>query len=221
MKKQFVVIGLGRFGGTVSKTLAQMGYDVMGVDRDMRKVQEYSAILPFVYQADTTDEKVMKELGVQNMDHAIVAIGDDLQASILTALILKDLGVPTVTAKAASEYHRRVLERIGADHIVQPERDTGVRVAHQLTNKNMVDYLELSPEFSLVEVLAPKEMHGKTLKQLNMRANYGCNIVAIRHTDNTVNVSPLADDKIEEGDVLVMIGSNRDITRYEKRFEEE
>ena len=220
MKKQFVVIGLGRFGGTVSRTLTQMGYDVMGLDRDMRKVQEYSTILPYVYQADTTDENVLKELGVQNMDHAIVAIGDDLQASILTALILKDLGVPTVTAKATSEYHRRVLERIGADHIVQPERDTGVRVAHQLTNKNLVDYLELSAEFSLVEVLAPKEMYGQTLKQLNIRARYGCNIVAIRRADNKVVVSPLADEKIVEGDVLVIIGSNVDINKFEKRFEE-
>ena len=220
MKKQFVVIGLGRFGGTVSRELTRLGYEVMGLDRDMRKVQEYAAILPYVYQADTTDENVLKELGVHNMDHAIVSIGDDLQASILTTLILKDLGVPTVTAKATSEYHRRVLERIGADHIVQPERDTGVRVAHQLTNKNLVDYLELSPEFSLVEVLAPKEMHGQTLKQLNIRARYGCNIVAIRREDNRVIVSPLADEKILLGDILVIIGSNQDINRFEKRFED-
>jgi len=220
MKKQFVVIGLGRFGGTVSRELTRLGYEVMGLDRDMRKVQEYASILPYVYQADTTDENVLKELGVQNMDHAIVSIGDDLQASILTTLILKDLGVPTVTAKATSEYHRRVLERIGADHIVQPERDTGVRVAHQLTNKNLVDYLELSPEFSLVEVLAPKEMHGQTLKQLNIRARYGCNIVAIRREDNRVIVSPLADEKILLGDILVIIGSNQDINRFEKRFED-
>ncbi|HZG83539.1 TrkA family potassium uptake protein [Paenibacillus sp.] len=220
MKKQFVVIGLGRFGGTVSKELTRLGYEVMGLDRNMRKVQEYASILPYVYQADTTDENVLKELGVQNMDHAIVSIGDDLQASILTTLILKDLGVPTVTAKATSEYHRRVLERIGADHIVQPERDTGVRVAHQLTNKNLVDYLELSPEFSLVEVLAPKEMHGQTLKQLNIRARYGCNIVAIRREDNRVIVSPLAEEKILLGDILVIIGSNQDINRFEKRFED-
>ena len=220
MKKQFVVIGLGRFGGTVSKELTRLGYEVMGLDRNMRKVQEYASILPYVYQADTTDENVLKELGVQNMDHAIVSIGDDLQASILTTLILKDLGVPTVTAKATSEYHRRVLERIGADHIVQPERDTGVRVAHQLTNKNLVDYLELSPEFSLVEVLAPKEMHGQTLKQLNIRAWYGCNSVAIRREDNRVIVSPLADEKILLGDILVIIGSNQDINRFEKRFED-
>jgi trk system potassium uptake protein TrkA len=220
MRKQFVVIGLGRFGGSVTKTLVKLGYEVMGLDKDMRRVQEFAGVIPHVYQADTTDENVLKQLGVQNMDHAIVAIGDDLQASILTTLILKDLNVPRVTAKATSEYHRRVLERIGAEHIVQPERDTGVRVAHQLTSKNMVDYLELSPEFSLLEVLAPQNMHDKTLKQLNMRAKYGCNIVAIRRQDQTMNVSPLADDKIFEGDMLIIIGTNKDINRFEKGFEE-
>lgn len=218
MKKQFVVIGLGRFGGSVTKTLVQLGHEVMGIDKDMKRVQEYAGILPHVYQADTTDENVMKQLGVQNMDHAIVAIGDDLQASILTTLILKDLSLPQVTAKATSEYHRRVLERIGADHIVQPERDTGIRVAHQMTSKNLVDYLELSPEFTLVEVLAPPSMHDKTLKQLNMRAKYGCNIVAIRRQDHSMNVSPLADDKIYEGDMLIIIGTNKDINRFEKGF---
>lgn len=219
MKKQFVVVGLGRFGGSVTKTLVQLGHEVMGLDKDMKRVQEYAGVIPHVYQADTTDENVLKQLGVQNMDHAIVAIGDDLQASILTTLILKDLNVPLVTAKATSEYHRRVLERIGADHIVQPERDTGIRVAHQMTSKNMVDYLELSPEFTLVEVLAPHSMHDKSLKQLNMRAKYGCNIVAIRRRDHSMNVSPLADDKIYEGDMLIIIGTNKDINRFEKGFE--
>ena len=220
MKQQFVVIGLGRFGGAVSRTLIELGHEVIGIDRNMRRVQEFSGMLPFVYEADSTDEAVMRELGVHLADHAVVAIGDDLQASILTTLILKDIGVPMVTAKAASEYHRRVLERIGADHIVQPERDTGIRLAHRLTSKSIVDYLELSPDFSLVEVVAPKEMHGKSLKELNLRAKFGCNVVAIRRADNSVNVSPMAEDVIREGDVLVMIGSNRNISRYEKRLQE-
>ncbi|TLS51438.1 TrkA family potassium uptake protein [Paenibacillus antri] len=220
MKKQFIVIGLGRFGGTVARTLISLGYEVMAIDRDIRKVQDFSSIITHVFQADSTDEKVLKELGVSNMDHAIVAIGDDLQASILTSLILKDMGIKKVTAKATSEYHRRVLERIGADHIIQPERDTGIRVAHQITSNNTVDYLELSPDFSLVEVLAPKAMYDKSLKAINIRAKYGCNVVAIKRKDNSMIVSPLADDKIQEGDVLVMIGSNQDITRFEKGIAE-
>ncbi len=220
MKKQFVVVGLGRFGGSVIKTLSSLGQEVMAIDRSERLVQEFSSILPHVYQADSTDENVLKQLGVQNMDHAVVAIGDDLQASILTTLILKDLKVPFVTAKATSEYHRRVLERVGADRIVMPERDTGIRVGHQIITNNLVDYLELAPDFTLVEIIAPHSMHDKSLKELDIRARYGCNIVAIRKKDNTMKVSPLADEKIYEGDILVVIGHNKGIGRFEKGFEE-
>ncbi|RIX53987.1 TrkA family potassium uptake protein [Paenibacillus nanensis] len=220
MRKQFVVIGLGRFGGSVTKTLCSLGYEVMGIDKDERKVQEYAAVLTQVYQADSTDENVMKELGVRNMDHAIVAIGEDLQSSILTTLILKDLGIKHVTAKATNDYHQRVLEGLGADHIVHPERDTGVRVAHQVTSKNMIEYLELSPEHSLVEVIAPSSFGGKTLKTLDFRAKYGCSVMAIRRKDNEVVVSPHADELIFEGDMLVMIGRNTDISRFERTFED-
>lgn len=220
MRKQFVVIGLGRFGGSVTKTLSSLGYEVMGIDKDERRVQEYASILTHVYQADSTDDNIMKELGVRNFDHAIVAIGEDLQSSILTTLILKDLGVKNVTAKATSEYHQRVLEGVGADHIVHPERDTGVRVAHQVTSKNMIEFLELSPEHSLVEIIAPSSFGGKTLKTLNIRAKYGCSVMAIRRKDNDIIVSPHADELIFEGDMLVMIGKNSDITRFERTFED-
>lgn len=219
MKKQFAVIGLGRFGGSVITALGALGHDVIGIDRNERLVQEYAAIVPHVYEADTTDESVLRQLGIQNMDHVVVAIGDDLQASILTTLILKDMKVPMVTAKATTEYHRRVLERVGADRIVMPERDTGTRLAHQLTSNNLVDYLELSPDFSLVEIIVPRALHGNTLKDLNVRARYGCNIVAIRKKDNTMNVSPLADDRVEEGDMFIVIGNNASISRFEKAFE--
>ncbi|WP_214630112.1 potassium channel family protein [Paenibacillus agaridevorans] len=216
MKKQFVVIGLGRFGGSVTRTLVSLGHEVMGIDRDERRVQEFAPVLAQVYQADSTDEAVMRQLGVHNMDHAIVAIGEDLQASILSTLILKDMGVPYVTAKANNDYHQRVLEGLGADQIVHPERDTGIRVAHQVTSKNTVEYLELSPEHSLVEIIAPDNFCGRTIKALNVRAKYGCNIMAIRRKDNDMVVAPHADDYIYEGDLLVVIGKNIDITRFEK-----
>ncbi len=219
MKKQFIVIGLGRFGGSLTKTLISLGHEVMAIDKNQRRIQEYSGIVSHIYNADSTDELVLKELGVRNIDHAIVAIGDDLQASILTTLILKELGVKIVTAKATNDYHRIVLERVGADHIIRPERDTGIRVAHQITSKNLIDYLELSPEFSLVEVSAPRSMGGKTLKALNIRAKYGCNIVAIKTKDNQLNVSPQADTNIYENDILVIIGKNSDINRFENSFE--
>lgn len=218
MKKQYVVIGLGRFGGSIIKTLQAMGYEVMGIDKDERKVQEYASVVPHVYQADSTDEAVMKQLGVRNMDHAIVAIGEDLQASILTTLILKDMGIKSITAKATNEYHHRVLEGVGANHIVHPERETGIRVAHQVTSKNMVEYLELSPEYSLVEIISPPSIGGKTLKALDFRAKYGCSVMAIRRTDNELVVSPHANDTIYEGDMLVIIGKNKDITRFEQIY---
>ncbi|GKU79950.1 TrkA family potassium uptake protein [Paenibacillus sp. L3-i20] len=220
MKKQFVVIGLGRFGGSVTKTLMSLGYEVMGIDKDERIVQEYASVLTHVYQGDSTDDQVMRELGVRNMDHAIVAIGEDLQSSILTTLILKDMGVKFVTAKATSDYHQRVLEGVGADHIVHPERDTGVRVAHQVTSKNMIDYLELSPDYSLVEIIAPNTFGRKTLKTLDFRAKYGCSVMAIRRTNNELVVSPHADEIIFEGDMLVIIGKNTDIARFERTFED-
>ncbi|MFD0586590.1 potassium channel family protein [Paenibacillus sp. GCM10027627] len=220
MRKQFVVIGLGRFGESVTKTLLSLGYEVMGIDKDERKVQEFASILPHVYQADSTDDGVMRELGIRNFDHAIVAIGEDLQSSILTTLILKDIGVKMVTAKATSDYHQRVLEGVGADHIVHPERDTGVRVAHQVTSKNMIEYLELSPEYSLVEIIAPDTFGGKTLKTLNFRAKFGCSVIAIRRKDNDLVVSPHADELIYEGDMLVIVGKNSDITRFERMFED-
>lgn len=137
MKKQFIVIGLGRFGGSLTTTLISLGYEVMAIDKNQRRIQEYSGIVSHIYNADSTDEQVLRDLGVRNIGHAIVAIGDDLQASILTTLILKELGVKKITAKATNDYHRKVLERIGADHIIRPERDTGIRVAHQITSNNL------------------------------------------------------------------------------------
>ncbi|MEK3883542.1 TrkA family potassium uptake protein [Paenibacillus sp. PL2-23] len=220
MRKQFVVIGLGRFGGSVTRTLLSMGHEVMGIDKDERIVQEFASVMTEVFQADSTDENLMRKLGVRNMDHAIVAIGEDLQSSILTTLILKDLGLRTVTAKATSDYHQRMLEGVGADHIVHPERDTGIRVAHQVTSKNMIEYVELSPEHSLVEVLAPSTFNSKTLKTLNFRAKYGCSVMAIRRKRGELIVSPYADEVIFEGDMLVVIGNNKDIQRFERALED-
>ncbi|QGQ99877.1 TrkA family potassium uptake protein [Paenibacillus psychroresistens] len=219
MAKQFVVIGLGRFGGSVTRTLIELGHEVMAIDSNARRVQEFSSIVQHIYQADSTDEQVLKELGVRNCEHAIVAIGEDIQASILTSLILKDLGIKKVTAKAVNDYHSRVLEKIGVDHVVHPERDTGIRVAHQLNSNNLIDFTEITADFSLVEVSSFASMHGKTLKQLNIRARYGCTIVAIKKPDNKVIVSPNAEDKIHTGDILIIIGSNKQIHYFEGNYE--
>lgn len=215
MKKQFVVIGLGRFGGSIAKTLINAGHEVMTIDRNESKVQEFANICTQSIQADSTDETAMREIGVRNFDHAIVAIGDDIQASILTTLILKDIGVPHVCVKATNDYHSKVLDKIGADKVIHPERDMGVRVAHHLLSENVIDFIELSPEYSLVEISATPQMDGKTLATLDVRANYGCNVMAIKSAGQEMNISPKADDIIHQGDLLVIIGSNEDIARLE------
>ncbi|WP_202081321.1 potassium channel family protein [Caldalkalibacillus salinus] len=215
MKKQFVVIGLGRFGGSITKTLVNLGHEVLAIDKDESKIQEFSSVATQAVQANSIDEQAMKQLGIRNFDHAIIAIGDDIQASILTTLILKDMGVRKVSVKATNDYHSKVLEKIGADRIIHPERDMGVRAAHHIVSENVIDYIELSPEYSLVEIAVTDKMHQKTLGSLDIRARYGCNVMAIKTYANDINVSPRAEDVVYKGDILVIIGSNKDINHFE------
>ncbi|EGL82626.1 TrkA-N domain protein [Caldalkalibacillus thermarum TA2.A1] len=215
MKQQFAVIGLGRFGGSICKTLSDLGHEVLAIDINENKVNQYADIVTQAVQMDSTDEQALRDIGIRNMDHVIVAIGDDIQASILTTLILKDLNVPYITVKAQNDYHERVLAKIGATKIVHPERDMGVRIAHHLLSKNVMDYIELSPDYSLVEIKAGEKMVGKSLLELNIRAKYGCNIMAIKSKDG-LNISPKAEDVIQKDDILVVIGANKDISRFEE-----
>jgi trk system potassium uptake protein TrkA len=216
-KKQFAVIGLGRFGGSICKSLSEQGLEVLAIDFDEDKVNEFSSIATHAVIADTTDESVLKSLGIRNFEHVIVAIGDNIQASILTTLILKELGVIHITVKAQNDYHEKVLRKIGADKIVHPERDMGIRIAHHITSNSVLDYLELSEEHSIVEVIASKKMDGKTLIELDVRAKFGVNIVAIKEEDK-INVSPQADQLIHRGDILIVIGGDEDISRLEKQL---
>ena len=213
--REFVVIGLGRFGGSLASTLYDMGYGVLGIDSSEDKVSQSKDSCTHVVQADATDEAVLRSLGVTNFDVAIVSIGHDMQASILVTLILKDLGVPLVIAKASSEIHGKVLKRIGADRIVFPERDMGVRLANHLAVDNIVDYLEITPDVSIVEINATPEMIGKTLRQMDIRARRGVNIVALRRANQEVVVPPGPDEAIQAGDVLVALGSNEDLRRWQ------
>ncbi|MNJ47926.1 Ktr system potassium uptake protein A [compost metagenome] len=164
--------------------------------------------------ADATDEEVLKSLGVRNFDCGIVAIGSDIQMSILTAILLKDLGIKTVVAKAISVLHGRALEKLGVDRVIFPERDMGVRVAHQLVTPNLLDYIELSKEYSIVELRVPDCLVGKTLGEINPRVNYGCSVVAI-HKHTGVIVAPTAMDTLNGGDIMVLIGSNDNIDKFE------
>ncbi|SET92426.1 trk system potassium uptake protein TrkA [Salinibacillus kushneri] len=216
-KKEYAVIGLGRFGGSICVELSKEGMDVMAIDVDPDRVNDYKDIATHSVIADTTDEKVLKEIGIHNIDHVIVAIGDNIQSSILTTLMLKELGIKRITVKAQNDYHEKVLNKIGADYVVHPERDMGRRIAHNIISSNVLDYLELSDEHSVVEVKAGDKMSGKTLVDLDIRAEYGCNIVAIKR-DKEVLVSPLATEEIRKNDILIVIGADRDISRFEKNL---
>ncbi|MGB7999843.1 MAG: TrkA family potassium uptake protein [Anaerobacillus sp.] len=217
MKKQFAVIGLGRFGGSICKSLSQQGMEVLAIDMDEDKVNEFSSVATHAVIADSTDESVLKNLGIRNFDHVIVAIGDNIQSSILTTLILKELGVNKITVKAQNDYHEKVLNKIGADKIVHPERDMGVRIAHSMVSNSVLDYLELSDEHSIVELIANSRMDNKSIIELDIRAKYGANIVAIKKGDEII-VSPQADQKISKGDILIVIGSDQDINRLERQI---
>ncbi|ANU17590.1 TrkA family potassium uptake protein [Planococcus maritimus] len=216
MKKEFVVIGLGRFGGSIVRELIEQGADVMAIDKDHERVDEFASIATQAVVADTTDESVLKSLGVRNFEQVIVAIGENIQASILTTLMLKEIGVKKITVKAQNDYHAKVLHKIGADKVVHPERDMGIRIAHSILSNNVLDYLELSDEHSIMEIKANEKLSGYTLIELDIRAKYGINIVAIKRGDDII-VSPPADMEIEREDVLIIIGSDADINRFEKK----
>ncbi|SNV86543.1 trk system potassium uptake protein trkA [Clostridium cochlearium] len=213
-QRQFVVIGLGRFGTSVAQTLYSLGNDVLAIDSDEDRVQNISDSVTQAIQADATDENSLRSIGVRNFDVAVVTIGSDLQASVMATLLVKELGVGYTIAKANSELHAKVLYKIGADKVVLPERDMGVRVAHNLVSTNILDYIELSSDFSIAEVIAPQEWYGKNLENLSIRANYGINIVAIKKKEE-INVSPTAGDVIEEGDIIVAIGGTEELNKLE------
>jgi trk system potassium uptake protein len=178
-KKEFAVIGLGRFGGSMVQALSDEGVEVLAIDNDEDKVNQFANIASHAIVGDTTDEAVLKSIGIRNFDHFIVAIGDNIQASILTTLILKELGVKHITVKATNDYHEKVLSRIGADQVVHAERDMGRSIAHNIVSNNVLDYLELSDEHSIVEIVASRRLDGNTLIDLDIRAKYGINIVAL------------------------------------------
>lgn len=214
--KQFAVIGLGRFGASVLRNLHTLGHDVLAIDIDEKKVQEMSAYATHVVCADAADEETMRALGLRNFDVAVVSIGHDIEVSVITTLVLKELGVGYVVAKAQSDLHGKILAKVGADRVIFPERDMGARVAHNLVSSSILDYVELSPEYSIVEIAATEDMAGRTLRQLDFRQKFDVNVMAIKRRDKMI-VPPKADDHIEADDIVVVVGRNECIRRLEKR----
>ena len=212
--KQFLVFGLGRFGKSLARTLCEMGQEVLAIDSDEEIVSD---IAPFVTQAmqlDATDEEVLKTLGVNNFDAAIVSIGQDMQASILVCVLLKELGVPYVIAKANDELHAKVLRKIGADRVVFPERDMGARLASSILAPNVLDLMNLSDDYQIIEIRVPEKWVGQSLIGLNVRRHYGVNILAI-HRQGRFLASPAPDMPFEMDDILLVMGKKDDIERLE------
>lgn len=212
--KQFVIIGLGRFGASIAKTLYSLGNDVLAIDKDEDIVQEIADSVTHAVQLDATDENALRSLGIRNFDVAVVTIGDNIQSSIMATLLVKELGVKYIIAKGHSDLHAKVLYKIGADRVVLPEKDMGIRVAHNLVSANILDYIELSDDYSVMEIQVLHEWAGKTLNELKLRSKYGINVMAIKRGDE-VNLSPAADDIIEANDIIVAIGSAEDLSKLE------
>ncbi len=212
--RQFAVIGLGRFGRAVCSTLHKLGYEVLGTDVDERRVAQVlkEQIVAYAVQLDSTDPTALKEAGIFEFDTVIVAIGNFLQESIITTLNVKEARVPHVVAKASSEVHGKLLERVGADHVVYPEHEAGCTLARSLTKPAILDRFDLDPNHSIVEVFVPEEFHSKTIAELGLRSRYGLNLLAIGQKDK-FEINPDPNKRLYQGMAMVVIGSNRDIDR--------
>jgi trk system potassium uptake protein TrkA len=213
--KSYIVIGLGLFGAELARQLCRQGCEVLAMDIRNDLVQQIADDVTHAVVGDGQDKDVLRALGAGNFDCAIIAIGDDLAASVLTVMNLKELNVPFVVCKAHDDTHRRVLEKLGADRVVIPEYEFANKLARTLSSHNVLDYIELSNEYGILEVPAPGSWVGKTLKELNVRAKLGVNIIAVESGDVT-NVSPAADYRVREGDIMAVLGDNKALEAVQK-----
>ena len=215
MMKSYIVIGLGRFGSQAAKRLYELGCEVLAIDRNSELVQPIANQVTQAVVADARDKEVLRALGAKDFACAIVAIGGDLADSVLATMNLKELGVPYIVCKASDETHRQVLLKLGADRVVIPEQEQADRLAKNLSSPNVLDYIELSEEYGIIEIPAPKAWVGKSLKELNVRAKLGVNIIAVEK-GRKMNVSPAADYRIEAEDVMVVLGDTAALDAVQK-----
>jgi trk system potassium uptake protein TrkA len=220
-RKQFGVIGLGRFGSAMALTLTELGHDVIGVDGDEARVQQLADVITHALQIDATDDKALRAAGIQDVDVAVVSIGENIESSLLVVMQLRELGVETIVAKAVTSLHGRILEKLGVSRVIFPEREMAIRIAHSLVMPNVIDYIELSRDFSIVEVPAPEAFVGRTLKQLELRPRLGLMLIAVkRQADGgagvVTNIAPAADETIRAGDVLALLGSNERLNQLDR-----
>jgi trk system potassium uptake protein TrkA len=225
--KHFAVIGLGRFGSSVARALADKDQEVIAIDTNEELVHNLMDNVTKAVCLDATDEKAMRSVGIQNADVAICGIGTDIESSILVTLLLKDLGIPEIVCKATSPAHKKVLEKIGATKVILPEKDIGERLAGTLVSisDNVLDHIGLSGNSSIIEIMVPDDFVGKTLRELDIRVAFGVNVIAIKKKtgkedapgEETINVTPQADDIVAKGDILVVFGENDKIEGLKKR----
>ena len=213
--KSYFVIGLGRFGTEVARKLYELGCEVPVVDKDSDLVQQISQDVTQAVVADARDKDVLRALGAKNFDCAVVAIGDNLADSVLATMNVKELGIPRVVCKASNETHRQVLLKLGADQVVIPEQEYADRLARSLSSHNVLDYIQLSEDYGIIEVPAPKSWVGKSLKELHVRAKLGVNILAVKQ-GSQINVSPTADYAIGQQDILVVLGDTQALKKVQK-----
>jgi len=211
---EFAVIGMGRFGRSVAMTLHQLGHRVLAIDKDEEALRGVGEEVTHAVQLDSTAPEALRGVGITNFDAVVVAIGDFIEESILTTLLLKELGCEKIVAKAVDDRQGKVLEKVGAHLVVYPERDMGVRIAHTLAAPGVVDYLEISPTFSIEELSVSERMAGSTLAKLDLKARFGVSVLLIRR-DSELMISPGQDTTLQAGDVLVVVGEKRQLTRLE------
>ncbi len=215
--KYFAVIGMGRFGYSVAKTLAEMGCQVLAIDSSEEKLRQLEGIVTQVVQADATDEKALRAAGIKDVDAVIVAIGQNMEASVLVSLILKEMGVPYIVYKATSKLHAKVLEKIGCDRVVLPEEEMGARVARSLVSPNVLDELEVSEKVGIYELKVPSVLVGKSLGDLDFRRRFGLNVIAVRRDDGSLETVPSADTTLAEGSTIFVIGDEDSIEKFDKQ----
>ncbi len=217
-RRSFAIIGLGRFGSAMATTLVELGQEVIGIDTNGERVQALADTLTQTIELDAVDVRALRAAGVDDVDVAVVSIGENIEASLLVVMQLKELGIDEVVAKAVSPLHGRVLQKLGVSRIIYPERDMAIRVAHSIVVPNVIDYIELSRDVSIVELPAPAAFAGKTLRELALRPKYGVTLIAVKRrgrggAEESTSMVPGADDVIEEGDVLSLLGPNDRLTK--------
>jgi trk system potassium uptake protein TrkA len=224
-RRTFAVIGLGRFGAAMATTLAELGQDVIGIDSSEDRVAEMADLLSQAVSLDAIDERALKAAGVQDADVVVISIGENIESSVLVVMQVRELGVREIIAKAVTPLHGKILQKLGVNRVVYPERDMAVRVAHSLIVPNVLDYIELSRDFSIIEVPTPKAFIGKSLKQLELRPRYGLTLIAIKRRSadgdgEVTKVSPPADETIRAGDILSLLGENERLAQLDQLLAE-